>query len=37
MDPEIENLLKGLVVKLTDKAQLEGVREQLFKRGVESL
>ncbi len=37
MNPEIENLLNGLVGKLSDKAQLEEVREKLFKHGVESL
>lgn len=30
-------MLDGLVGKLSDKAQLEQVREELFKRGVESL
>lgn len=37
MNTEIEKLLDGLVSKLTDKGQLEEVRGQLFKRGVESL
>ena len=37
MKTKIENLLDGLVGELTDKDQLEEVREQLFKRGVESL
>lgn len=37
MNEELEKLLDGLVGKLSDKAQLEQVREQLFKRGVESL
>lgn len=37
MDQEIEKLLNGLVGKLSDRGQLEQVREQLFKRGVESL
>ncbi|MFS4415054.1 transposase [Maribacter sp. 2307ULW6-5] len=37
MNDEIDRLLDGLVSKLSDKDQLEEVREQLFKRGVETL